>query len=109
MTPFEHFQSITMKVGTVIDAQEFPEARNPSFKLWIDFGDNDIKKTSAQITKNYNPQELIGQQVVALVDISPRQIGPFMSECLLLGAANQNDDIVILQPNQIVPNGKQVH
>ena len=96
MTPFEHFQSVTLKVGTVIDVQEFPEAHNPSYKLWIDFGDNDIKKTSAQ-------------QVVALVDIPTRQIGPFMSECLLLGAANQNDDIVILQPNQIVPNGKKVY
>lgn len=109
MTSFDHFQSITIKVGTVINAQEFPEANNPSFKLWIDFGNNDIKKTSAQITKNYSPEELLGQQVLALVDIPSRQIGPFISECLLLGVANENNDIVILQPNQKVPNGEKVH
>ena len=108
MNPYEQFQSITLKVGTVVDAQPFEGARKPALKVWIDFGDYGIKKTSAQITKRYTADLLIGKQVVALVDIPPRQIGTFMSECLLLGAVDGTGDVILLQPDQNVANGLNI-
>jgi len=108
MNPYEQFQSITLKVGTVVDAQPFEGARKPAIKVWVDFGDYGIKKTSAQITKRYTADLLIGKQVVALVDIPPRQIGTFMSECLLLGAVDVTGDVILLQPDQTVANGLNI-
>ena len=108
MNPYDHFQSVTLKVGTVTDAQPFEGARKPAIKVWIDFGDYGIKKTSAQITKRYTADLLIGKQVVALVDIPPRQIGTFMSECLLLGAVDSEGDVILIQPDQTVTNGLNI-
>jgi len=102
------FEKVEMRVGTVIEAAEFPEARNPSYQLRIDFGSEvGIKKTSAQITTQYNSQELVGTQVVAVVNFPKKQIGPFMSECLVLGAVN-GADVTLLKPTGPVENGLRI-
>ena len=102
------FEKVEMRVGTVIEAAEFPEARNPSYQLRIDFGSEiGIKKTSAQITTQYKPQELVGTQVVAVVNFPKKQIGPFMSECLVLGAVH-GEDVTLLKPTGPVENGLRI-
>ena len=107
---FDHFLTVDIRVGTVTDAQPFPEARKPAIKLWIDFGDViGIKKTSAQITKHYRTDTLIGKQVVAVVNFPPRQIGPFMSEVLTLGVMDDDGEVVLLSPDSNVPNGGRMH
>lgn len=97
-----------MRAGTIIEAQVFDKARRPAYKLWIDFGELGIKKSSAQITVLYEPQALIGRQVIAVVNFPPKQIADFMSECLVLGVYNENNDVVLLQPQQPVQNGGKV-
>lgn len=110
MATIEEFLAIDMRVGRVIDAQQFPEARKPAYKLVIDFGDAiGHKRTSAQITHHYTPEALIGQLVVAVVNFPPRQIGKFMSEVLVLGLPDADDHIVLLQPPLVVPVGGRVH
>lgn len=106
---FEQFQAVEIRVGTVVKAEPFPEARKPAFKLWVDFGDLGVKKSSAQITVHYSPEELIGRQVMAVTNFPARQIGPFMSEILVLGFADENGDIVLAQPEQAVANGAKMH
>ena len=97
-----------MRVGTVIDAAPFPEARNPAYKLTIDFGsETGVKKTSAQITTLYGIDDLVGKQVVAVVNFPKKQIGPFMSECLVLGAVD-GKDVALLEPNLQVENGLRI-
>ena len=86
---WDEFARVDMRVGVVVDAQEFPEARRPAFKLWVDFGPLGIKRSSAQITERYAPNELIGRRVVAVVNFPPKQIGPFVSEVLVLGAYDE--------------------
>ncbi len=104
--PFDDFLNVDIRVGLVKDVQEFPEARKPAFKLFIDFGDEiGMKKTSAQITKHYTKEELIGRQVLAVVNFAPRQIGPFMSEVLTLGVPDEDGEVVLLQPDKNVPLG----
>ncbi|KZL18067.1 tRNA-binding protein YgjH [Pseudovibrio axinellae] len=106
----DDFLNVDVRVGTVIEAFDFPEARKPAYKLKIDFGDEiGVKKTSAQITAHYTAEALLGRQVVAVVNFPPRQIGPFMSEVLTLGLSDDNGDIVLLQPDQKVPNGGRMH
>ncbi len=106
----DDFLNVDVRVGTVIEAVDFPEARKPAYKLTIDFGaEIGVKKTSAQITAHYAPEALIGRQVVAVVNFPPRQIGPFMSEVLTLGLSDENGDIVLLQPDSKVPNGGRMH
>ena len=106
---FDDFMKVDIRVGTVIEAVEFPEARKPAYKLRIDFGDEiGIKRSSAQITVHYRPEELIGRQVAGAVNFPPRQIGPFMSETLTLGFADENGDIVLLEPERAVPNGSRM-
>jgi tRNA-binding protein len=112
MTPqidFDDFLKVDIHVGTIIEALPFPEARKPAFKLKIDFGEAiGTKRSSAQITVHYRVEELVGRQVVGVVNFPPRQIGPFMSEVLTLGFADENGDIVLLEPERPVPNGSRM-
>lgn len=106
----DQFLAVDMRIGTVVRAEPFPEARRPALKLWIDFGPEiGRRKTSAQITDHYTPESLIGRQVVAVVNFPPRQIGPFMSECLVLGLPDAAGGIVLLRPDGPVPDGGRVH
>lgn len=106
---WQTFQSVEIRVGTIVDAQIFKEARNPAYILFVDFGDElGIKKSSAQITALYEPASLIGKQVVAVTNFPAKQIGPIMSECLVTGFHNQNGDVVLAVPDGDVPNGTRL-
>ena len=103
---FEDFQRLDIRDGTVVDAQPFPEARKPSFRLWIDFGGTlGVKRSSAQITAHYAPDRLIGRQVMAVVNFPPRRIAGFESEVLTLGVPDENGEVVLLKPDMRVPDG----
>ncbi|WP_380053534.1 tRNA-binding protein [Falsihalocynthiibacter sp. SS001] len=107
---FEDFLKVDIRKGTVVDAAPYPEARRPAIKLWVDFGGEiGVKKSSAQITKHYDPETLVGQEVLAVVNFPPRQIGKFMSEILVLGLSDANGDIVLLRPDGKVPDGARMH
>ena len=101
---FEDFTKIDLRIGTVIEINDFPEARNPAYKLTIDFGDLGIKKSSAQITALYSKETLLNRQIVAVVNFPKKQIGKFMSECLVLGAVD-GESIILLNPECKVKNG----
>ncbi len=104
---FEDFTKVDLRIGTIIDVDDFPKAQNPSFKLTIDFGDLGIKKSSAQITMLYGKEELIGKQIVAVVNFPKKQIANFMSECLILGAVD-SQGVILLNPEGPVINGSTV-
>ncbi len=107
---FDEFLKVDVRVGTVLRAEPYPEARKPAIKVWIDFGgDIGERKTSAQITAHYTPDSLVGKQVLAVVNFPPRQIGKFMSEVLLLGLPDANGQIVLIGPDQPVPNSGRMH
>lgn len=109
MVTWEEFEKTEMRVGTIIEANDFPEARKPAYQLTIDFGTEiGIRKSSAQITKRYNKEDLVGRQIVAVVNFPKKQIGRFMSECLLLGAVGQEGDVVLLAPDFKVENGLRI-
>ncbi|MBI5135342.1 tRNA-binding protein [Candidatus Uhrbacteria bacterium] len=110
MIPHCDFQNVDIRVGTIISAEDFPEARKPAYKLMIDFGSEiGIKKSSAQITTHYTIAQLVlGMQIVAVVNFAPKKIGPFVSEVLTLGLADGQGDVVVLSPTKIVPNGGKV-
>lgn len=98
-----------MRVGTIIAVQEFPQAKNPAFQLTIDFGSEiGIKKSSAQITRLYNKEELVGKQIIAVVNFPQKQIANFMSQCLVMGVVGDNKEVVLLQPQRKTPNGQRV-
>lgn len=97
-----------MRVGVVIDAQEFPEARRPAFKLSIDFGPLGVKRSSAQITHRYTSAELVGRRVIAVVNFPPKRIGPFVSEVLVLGAYGDDGEVILLRPDFDVPPGARI-
>ena len=107
---FDDFLKVDVRVGTVMRAEPYPEARKPAIKLWIDFGDEiGEKKTSAQITAHYAAETLVGKQVLAVVNFPPRQIGKFMSEVLVLGMPDEKGEVVLVGPDQNVPVGGRLH
>ena len=105
---WQDFEKVDMRVGVVTDAREFPEARRPAYRLWIDFGPLGVKRSSAQITAHYQPADLIGRRVVAVVNFPPKQVGPFVSEVLVLGAYNEAGDVILLDPDQPVAPGSKI-
>jgi tRNA-binding protein len=106
MISFEDFKKVDIRVGKIIKVQDFPEARKPAYKLIIDFGSEiGIKKSSAQIVKNYTKEELVGMQVICVVNFPAKQIGPFVSEVLTLGLQDENKEVVLLAPTKAVSLG----
>lgn len=107
---FDDFLKVDIRVGEIVRAEPFPEARKPAIKLWINFGEDlGEKKSSAQITAHYAPEDLLGKQVMAVVNFPPRQIGPVMSEVLVLGLSDAEGGIVLLTPDKAVPIGGRMH
>jgi len=107
---FDDFLKVDIRVGTVVEAAVFPEARKPAYRLMIDFGPEiGVKKSSAQITKNYRLDELVGRQVAAVVNFPPRQIGPLMSEVLTLGFPDAEGEVMLIGPERKVPNGGRMY
>ncbi|MEM1077741.1 MAG: tRNA-binding protein [Pseudomonadota bacterium] len=107
---FDDFLKLDIRVGEVVQAEPYPEARKPAIKLWVDFGAPlGVKKSSAQITKHYTPEALVGRQVMAVVNFPPRQIGKFMSEILVLGVPDADGDVVLLAPDLKVPLGGRLY
>ena len=104
---FEDFTKVDLRVGTIIEVNDFPKAKNPAYQLTIDFGDLGIKKSSAQITTLYKKEELLHKQIVATINFPKKQIANFMSECLVMGAVNGND-VILLRPENKVKNGSTV-
>ena len=102
------FERVDMRVGTIVRAEPFPEARKPAYKLWIDLGALGERRSSARITDRYRPEELVGRQVVCVVNFPPKRIGPFVSEVLVLGAYAENDHVVLLRPDQAVTLGSRI-
>ncbi len=110
MISFDDFLKVDVRVGEIVRAEDFPEARRPAIKLWVNFGDQiGEKKSSAQITAHYTPEELIGRRVMAVVNFPPRQIGKFMSEVLVLGVPDEAGEVVLVVPDKKVPIGGRLY
>jgi tRNA-binding protein len=108
MISWEDFEKIDIRVGTILEVNDFEKARKPSYQLKIDFGGIGIKNSSAQITALYNKEELIGKQIIAVVNFPPKQIANFFSECLVLGVYNEKNEVVLLQPTHTTGNGDKI-
>jgi tRNA-binding protein len=105
---WQEFEKVELRVGTILQVLEFPEARKSAYKLQVDFGEFGLKWTSAQITKLYQPEDLVGRQIVGVINFPPKQIGKFMSEFLVTGFADENGDIVLASLERTVPNGQKL-
>ena len=105
---WDDFEKINICAGTIIEATDFPNARKPAYQLTVDFGAQGIKQSSAQITHHYSKEELVGKQVVAVINFPPKQIANFFSECLVLGVYDENREVILLQPDKPVENGGKV-
>ena len=105
---YDYFEKVDIRVGKIIKAEDFPKARKPAYKLWIDFGNLGVKKSSAQITKLYRKDDLVGRLTIAVINFPPRQIADFISEVLVLGVVLENDKVVLVQPDSDVPLGKRI-
>lgn len=105
---WHEFEKVELRVGTIVRAEAFPEARKPAYKLWVDFGEFGVRQSSAQITAHYQLDELVGKQVIGVINFPPKQIGPVRSECLVAGFADENGAVVLAQPQQTVPNGSKL-
>ena len=108
MITWEDFEKLDIRTGTIIEALSFEKAKKPAYKLKIDFGTAGIKKSSAQITSLYNCEELVGKQIIAVINFPPKQIADFISECLVLGVYNENNEVILLQPQRLTTNGNKV-
>jgi tRNA-binding protein len=108
MITWEDFEKIEMRVGTILEVKDFPEARKPAYQLIIDFGEAGVRKSSAQVTSLYQKEDLVNRQVVAVVNFPAKKIAGFSSECLVLGIYNENNEVVLLQPAQVVKNGCRI-
>lgn len=108
MIELNDFMKVDLRIGTVLKAEPFPEARKPAIKLEIDFGELGIKQSSAQITKRYEPEELVGRQVTAVVNFPPMRIGGYKSEVLVLGGVEEEGDVILLRPDEEVKNGTKI-
>lgn len=107
---FEEFMKVDIRVGVITRAEPFPEARKPAFKIWVDFGpDLGVRKSSAQITRHYDVETLLGRKVLAVVNFPPRQVGPVMSEILVLGVPDEDGEVVLLKPDKDVPIGGRMY
>ena len=108
MITWQDFEKIDIRCGTIIEAKDFPNARKPAYQLTVDFGTLGIKRSSAQITHHYDKEALVGRQVVAVVNFPVKQIANFFSECLILGVYDENNQVVLLQPDKAVGNGQKI-
>lgn len=108
MITWDDFEKIDMRVGTILEVNDFPKAKKPAYQITVDFGELGIKRSSAQITALYSKDELIGKQVVAIVNFPPRQIANFFSECLIMGVYTDKKDVVLIQPDRKVHNGWKI-
>jgi tRNA-binding protein len=105
---YADFEKIEMRVGKVVRAETFPQAKKPAYRLWIDFGALGVRKSSAQITKLYKPEELVGRQVIAVTNFPPRQVANFMSEVLVLGVVLEDGGVALIGPDREVPPGSRI-
>lgn len=106
---WEDFEKVDMRVGTVVEVLDFPKAKKPAYRLTIDFGEQiGIKRSSAQITKHYSKDDLVQRQVIAVVNFPPKKIADFTSECLVLGIYDENNDVILLQPERNTGNGQKI-
>ena len=108
MISWNDFEKVEMRVGTIIEVNDFPKARKPAYKLKIDFGELGMKQSSAQITELYSKEDLVGKQIIAVVNFPPKQIADFMSDCLVLGVVDGDNPVILLQPERNVKNGLRI-
>ena len=108
MITWDDFAKVDIRSGTIVEVKDFPNARKPAYQLSIDFGPLGVKQSSAQITKHYSKEDLLGKQILAVVNFQEKQIANFFSQCLVLGVYDENKDVILLQPERMVKNGQQV-
>jgi tRNA-binding protein len=105
---YEDFDRVEIRVGRIVKVEDFPNARKPAYKIWVDFGEFGIKKSSAQLTTLYKAHDLVGKQVLAVMNFAPRQVADFMSEVLILGVSDYDEAVVLVQPDRTVPLGRRL-